>query len=135
MGRPGRLEWDVRAERAYFFETIISPASPGNFSTNVPTSQEIWYVFKHFPLQFQGKAFELSAMICAVQQINQEAFWQVHDFLFTDEGEAVVKGGNEAVKQKVEQILKESGYGVQAFQNALEAGKGKKGRRGFGFGE
>jgi protein-disulfide isomerase len=88
--------------------------------------QDIKYVFKHFPLQRQGKPFDLSTMIMAVEEVNKDAFWLIHDYLFSDEGQIFVKAGNEAVKQKVEHILKEKGYSVQAFQNALEAGKGKK---------
>jgi protein-disulfide isomerase len=88
--------------------------------------RDIKYVFKHFPLQRQGRAFDLSAMISAVQPVHQEAFWQVHDFMFTHEGQALAKGGNEGVQKKVEQILEENGYDVQAFQNALNTGKGGK---------
>jgi protein-disulfide isomerase len=88
--------------------------------------QDIQYVFKSFPLQTQGNPFDLAAMIAAVQEVSPEAFWMVHDYLYTDEGQASVKGGYEVVKQKVEQLLKGKGYDVQAFQNALETGKGKK---------
>jgi protein-disulfide isomerase len=88
--------------------------------------QDIQYVFKNYPLQRQGKPFDLSAIIMAVEEVNKEAFWLIHDYMFSDEGQIVVKAGNEAVKQKIEQILKEKGYSVQAFQNALETGKGKK---------
>ncbi len=88
--------------------------------------QDIKYVFKHFPLQRQGKPFDLSAMIMAVEEVNKDAFWLIHDYLFSDEGQIFVKAGNEAVKQKIELILKEKGYSLQAFQNALETGKGKK---------
>jgi len=88
--------------------------------------QDLRYVFKHYPLKRQGKPFDLSAMITAVEEVNTDAFWLIHDYLFSDEGQVFVKGTNEAVKQKVEQILQEKGYDVQAFQNALETGKGKK---------
>jgi protein-disulfide isomerase len=88
--------------------------------------QDIKYVFKHFPLQRQGKSFDLSAMVSAAGQVNQEAFWLVHDFLFTEEGQTIVKNGNEAVKKKIEQILTEKGQDVQAFSDAVEAGKGEK---------
>jgi protein-disulfide isomerase len=88
--------------------------------------QDIRYVFKHYPLKRQGKPFDLSAMITAVEEVNTDAFWLIHDYLFSEEGQVFVKGTNEAVKQKVEQILQEKGYDVQAFQNALETGKGKK---------
>jgi protein-disulfide isomerase len=88
--------------------------------------QDIQYVFKNYPLQRQGKPFDLSAMIVSVEEVNKEAFWVIHDYMFSDEGQILVKAGNEAVRQKIEQILKEKGYSVQPFQNALETGKGKK---------
>jgi protein-disulfide isomerase len=88
--------------------------------------QDIRYVFKNFPLQPQGNPFDLSAMVASVQEVSPETFWLVHDYLYTDEGQASIKEGYESAKQKVEQILKEKGYDVQAFQNALETGKGKK---------
>ena len=87
--------------------------------------QDIKYVFKHFPLQPQGKSFDLSEMVAATQEVNNEAFWAVHDFFFSDEGQPLVNGEKEAVKQKIEEILKGKGYDVKAFQTALEAGKGK----------
>jgi len=88
--------------------------------------QDIQYVFKNYPLQRQGKPFELSAMISALEEVNKDAFWLIHDFLFSKEGQVFVKAGNDAVKQKIEQMLKEKGYSLEAFQNALETGKGKK---------
>ena len=88
--------------------------------------QDIQYVFKNYPLQRQGKPFDLSAMVGAVEEVSKEAFWLIHDFFFSDEGQIFVKAGNDAVKQKVEQMLKEKGYSLQAFQDALETGKGKK---------
>jgi protein-disulfide isomerase len=88
--------------------------------------QDIRYVFKNFPLQPEGIPFNLSAMVSAVQEINQDAFWVVHDYMFTDEGQALAKENQEVVKQKIEQILKEKGYDVRAFQDGLESGKGKK---------
>ena len=98
--------------------------------------QDIKYVFKHFPLQTQGKPFELSEMIAATQEVSNEAFWIIHDFFFSDEGQALVNNEKEALKQKIEEILKGRGYDEKAFQTALEMGKGKKeGRRGHGLGE
>jgi len=88
--------------------------------------QDIQYVFKNYPLQRQGKPFDLSAMISALEEVNKDAFWLIHDFLFSDEGQVFVKAGNDAVKQKIERMLKEKGYSLEAFQNALETGKGKK---------
>jgi len=88
--------------------------------------RDIQYVFKNYPLQRQGKPFNLSAMISALEEVNKDAFWLIHDFLFSEEGQIFVKVGNDAVKQKIEQMLKEKGYSSEAFQNALETGKGKK---------
>ena len=87
---------------------------------------DIRYVFKHFPFQTQGKAFELSEMSAAAQEVSNEAFWVVHDFLFSNEGQAVATGDKEALKQKIEQILKRQGHDVKTFRSALETGKAKK---------
>jgi protein-disulfide isomerase len=88
--------------------------------------QEIRYVFKHFPLQPRGVQFELSEMAAATQEVNQEAFWAVHDFFFSDEGQTFVRKDREILKKKIEEILKEKGYDEKLFQTALETGKGKK---------
>jgi protein-disulfide isomerase len=88
--------------------------------------QEIRYVFKHFPLQPTGIQFELSEMAAATQEVNQKAFWAVHDFFFSDEGQTFVKKDREVLKKKIEEILKEKGYDDKPFQTALENGNGKK---------
>jgi len=88
--------------------------------------QEIRYVFKHFPLQPRGIQFELSEMAAATQEVSQEAFWAVHDFFFSDDGQTWVKKEREVLKKKIEEILKEKGYDEKVFQEALQAGKGKK---------
>ena len=88
--------------------------------------QEIRYIFKHFPLQPQGKPFELSEMVAATQEISDEAFWAVHDFFYSDEGQAFVSKETGVLKQKIEEILKAKGYDDKVFQTALETGKGKK---------
>ena len=88
--------------------------------------KEIKYVFKHFPLQGQGKPVEISEMIAACQELGREAFWPIHDFFFSSEGQSLVKGEKAAVKKKIEEILKEKGYDPKAYQAALETGKGKK---------
>ena len=88
--------------------------------------QEIRYVFKHFPLQPQGIQFELSEMAAATQEVSQEAFWAVHDFFFSNEGQTFVKQDREVLKKKIEEILKEKGYDEKLFRAALETGKGKK---------
>jgi len=58
--------------------------------------------------------------------VNQEAFWLVHDFLFTSEGQSVAKLDRKAVQLKIEQLLKQKNHDVKALQEALESGKAKK---------
>ena len=88
--------------------------------------KEIRYIFKHFPFRPDDKTFELSEMAAAAQEVGQEAFWLVHDFLFTHEGQNVAKLEKKAVQMKVEQLLKEKGHDVKGFQAALENGRGKQ---------
>ena len=88
--------------------------------------QEIRYVFKHFPFQPQGKTFELSELAAAAQEVNNDAFWIVHDFLLTDEGQSVASLERKAVQLKIEQLLREKNHDVKAFQTALESGKGRQ---------
>ena len=88
--------------------------------------RDMKYVFKHFPLQAQGKPFEISEMVAATQEVSDEAFWYIHDFMFTSEGQDLLKSENEAIKQKIEQMLEEKGFDEKAFLTALETGKGKK---------
>lgn len=87
--------------------------------------QEIKYVFKHFPLQSNAKARELSEMVAAVQMVNNEAFWAVHDFFFSDDGQAIINNGKEPLKLRIEIMLKQRGFDVRAFQTALNTGFGK----------
>jgi len=84
------------------------------------------YVFKHFPLQQQGKTFELSEMAAAAQALSDGAFWMVHDFLFSADGQTLVKGDMGPLKQKIEQLLTESGYNLKTFKNFLESGSAKQ---------
>jgi protein-disulfide isomerase len=88
-------------------------------------SKNIRYVFKHFPLQTQGKTIELSEMAAAARQLSDEAFWIVHDMLFSSEGQALVKGEIGPLKQKVGQILKDKGYDLNVFESFLESGSAK----------
>jgi len=87
--------------------------------------KEIRYVFKHLPFKSDGKTFELSEMAAAAQEVSLEAFWLVHDFLFTSEGQSVSKLDRRAVQIKFEQLLREKKHDVKGFQTALENGKGK----------
>jgi protein-disulfide isomerase len=87
--------------------------------------QDFKYIFKHFPFQPQGRTFELSEMAAAAQEVSNEAFWIVHDFFFTKEGQDVSNLDKGAVKQKVEQLLKGKGYDVGIFQSALETGRAR----------
>jgi len=88
--------------------------------------QEIRYVFKHFPFQPQGRTFELSELAAAAQDVSNEAFWFVHGFFFTKEGQDMAHLGKEAIKQIVEQLLKGKGYDVRIFQSALETGRARE---------
>jgi protein-disulfide isomerase len=87
--------------------------------------QDFKYIFKHFPFQPQGKTFELSEMAAAAQEVSNEAFWIVHDFFFTKEGQDMANLEKGVVKQKVEQLLRGKGYDVKLFQSALETGRAK----------
>jgi len=88
--------------------------------------KEIRYIFKHFPFQLEGTAFELSEMAAAAQEAGPEAFWLIHDFFFTDDGQNVAKLERKAVQMKVEQLLREKNQDVKAFQAALENGRGRQ---------
>lgn len=84
------------------------------------------YIFKNFPFQPQGKTFELSEMAIAAQEVGNEAFWTVHDFFFTKEGQDTGHLEKGVVRLKVEQLLKEKGYDTRNFQSALETGIARK---------
>jgi protein-disulfide isomerase len=88
--------------------------------------KDIKYIFKHFPFQPVGKTFELSEMAAAAQEVNQDAFWLVHDFLFTSEGQSVAQLDRKAIQLKVEQLLREKNHDIKPFQTALQNGKGKQ---------
>jgi protein-disulfide isomerase len=65
-------------------------------------------------------------MAAAAQEISSEAFWVVHDFFFSNEGQALTQGEKDGVRQKIEQILKEKGYDTKSFESALRTGQGRK---------
>ncbi len=88
--------------------------------------QKIRYIFKNFPLQPQGASFDISEMVGAVQELGSKPFWTIHDYFFTDAGQELLTKGKADIKNKIEQILQENGQEVQAFQKALDGGKGKK---------
>ncbi len=87
--------------------------------------QDFKYIFKHFPFQPQGKTFELSEMAAAAQEVNNEAFWVIHDFFFTKEGQNITHLEKGVIKQKVEQLLKGKGYDLKIFRSALETGRAR----------
>jgi protein-disulfide isomerase len=87
--------------------------------------QDFKYIFKHFPFQPGGKTFELSEMAAAAQEISNEAFWLIHDFFFTKEGQNIANLEKGAAKQKVEQLLKGKGYDLKTFQSAIETGRAR----------
>lgn len=87
--------------------------------------QEIKYIFKHFPLQPQGKTRDLSELVAAAQMVSHEAFWAVHDFFFSDEGQAMIDGDKERWKLRIEILLQQKGFDVKKFQTALNTGYGK----------
>jgi protein-disulfide isomerase len=88
--------------------------------------QDVRYVFKHFPFQPQGKTFDLSEIAAAAQKISNEAFWVVHDFFFSNEGQALMKGEAGEVRRKIEELLKEKGYDVKSFQSVIDTGQGRR---------
>ncbi len=88
--------------------------------------EELKYVFKHFPFQPQGKTFELSEIAAAAQELGHGAFWIVHDFFFTKEGQDTTRLEKGVIKVRIEQLLKEKGYDLANFQAALETGSAKK---------
>ena len=53
--------------------------------------------------------------------VREASLW-----LFSAEGQALATVGKDAVRKKIEQILKEKGFDVKAFQAALETGAAKK---------
>jgi len=92
--------------------------------------QDVKYVFKHFPLQAQGKAFEISEMAAATQEVSSEAFWTIHDYLFTPEGQGrPERVTRKTIKKKIEEKPEtKKGSTVRAFLSAPS--NPERGRRG-----
>ena len=88
--------------------------------------QAIRYVFKHFPMKSLQGSFELSEVAAAAQSFGDEAFWMIHDYFFSPEGQAIVREAIDVVIKKVEEMLMAKGFDVKVFKEALESGKGKK---------
>ncbi|MBM4322018.1 MAG: hypothetical protein FJ115_00540 [Deltaproteobacteria bacterium] len=88
--------------------------------------QAIRYVFKHFPMKSLQGSFELSEVAAAAQSLGDQAFWMIHDYFFSPEGQAIVREEIDVVIKKVEEMLMAKGFDVKVFKEALESGKGKK---------
>jgi protein-disulfide isomerase len=88
--------------------------------------QTIRYVFKHFPLKSLQGSFELSEIAASAQVLSGEAFWIIHDFFFSPVGQMIIREDVSIVIRKVEEILKERGFDVRAFQSAMEKGIGRR---------
>ncbi len=86
---------------------------------------DIKYVFKHFHFQSDKRARELAEMVAATQKISNEAFWVVHDFLFSDEGQAMLNHTKEQLKLRIEILLQQKGFDVKVFQTSLKTMYGK----------
>jgi len=65
-------------------------------------------------------------MAAAAQEVSSVAFWFVHDFFFTAEGQNVAKLEKKLLQIRVEQLLRDKKVDVKAFQAALESGKGRQ---------
>jgi protein-disulfide isomerase len=87
--------------------------------------ENIRYVVKQFPLRSEGNSFDLAVLAAASQEIHPEAFWIVHYFLFSEEGEKLSSGDLGVLKKKIEQILKEKGYDGNVLASSWQNGKGR----------
>ncbi len=88
--------------------------------------QDVRYIFKQFPLPSQAGSLDFAVLAAAAQETSGEAFWAAHDFLFSSEGQALIKGNRDTVRPKLEEILKAKNFDLQLFQAALDSGKAKK---------
>ena len=87
--------------------------------------QDIKYIFKHFPFQSQPKSRDLSELVAAAQRVSDDAFWVIHDFFFSDEGQALIDGEKQKLRVRIEIILQQKGFDVKKFQTALNIRYGK----------
>ena len=87
--------------------------------------QDIRYVVKHFPLRSEGNSFDLAVLAAASQEIHPGAFWIVHSFLLSEEGEKRSAGDFGGLKKRIEQILNEKGYDGNALALSWQNGKGR----------
>ena len=87
--------------------------------------REIRYVVKHSPIRAGGNSFDLAVLAAASQEIHPEAFWVVHSFLFSDEGEKLSAGDWGALLKRIEQILREKGYDGNGLGVSWQNGKGR----------
>ncbi len=88
--------------------------------------QDIRYVVKHFPLRSEGNSFDLAVLAAASQAIHPEAFWIVHSFLFSEEGEKLSAGDLGVLKKRIEQVLREKGYDGNMLTFSWQNGKGRR---------
>jgi protein-disulfide isomerase len=88
--------------------------------------QDIRYVHKIFPYVKDKYSMELAEAIAGVEVLNLEAFWPVHDYLFSEVGQTLVKDAKGEFQTRVEQILKENGFNVETYRKALQERRGKK---------
>jgi protein-disulfide isomerase len=122
----GSREGKVTVVEFSNFECPYCVRSWAKMNELLAKNPQIKYVFKHFPLQTLPKSFELSEIAGAAQEVSSEAFWVVHDFLFSTEGQSIIKSERGVIVKKVEEILAGKKQDVKAFQAALENGLGKK---------
>jgi len=88
--------------------------------------KDIRYVYKIFPYVKDKYSMELAEAVAGVVALNLEAFWSVHDYLFSEVGQTLVKDAKGEFQNRVEQILKEKGFNVETYRRILEGGKGKR---------
>jgi protein-disulfide isomerase len=87
--------------------------------------RDIRYVLKHFPLPSEGNSFDLAVLAAAAQEIGAEAFWVVHSFLFSPEGEKLSGGDLGALKKRIEEVLRAKGYEGNAIRSSWQNGEAR----------